>query len=509
MKKLKAHVSPEAKIQFEFEEGSERVKKEQELLEDNIFRQFQKNPLAALFHLGVVKTGDFDPSVNFWKEFASNYIEKIRLEPDLESKRHKVDTSVDSFYFTNTLAQLPFMQGAEYITPSILQNYWEELDLFFKNEIKKYKGSVESYFHKFAPDVHLIGRIFFHLVENKKSEEFPFAFLATYASGTGEKNSSQHRPLKYALVEYEDQQKKMLELLSTVHMAAKESPFIKKHLDSGEIFHPISWRSGEALLFLNDVEVYEKFGILCRIPNWWKKKAHRAGLSVSVGEKQPSRLGLEALVDFKVDITVGGYQLTQQEVEGLLLQTEGLAQIKGQWVPVDKENLKETLDTWKNAQKLMKKHQMSLSEALRFLMNPQNSSLSDLLGETVSVNTGEWLESLLVKMQNPEQIKPVAPPRDLRATLRPYQQQGLDWLTFMQKLGFGSCLADDMGLGKTIQVLALMLKLKKKKTSASLLVLPASLLGNWASEIRKFASNIKFLVAHQSEKKDIAKIKKI
>ncbi|HEX2533760.1 MAG TPA: DEAD/DEAH box helicase, partial [Chitinophagaceae bacterium] len=90
-------------------------------------------------------------------------------------------------------------------------------------------------------------------------------------------------------------------------------------------------------------------------------------------------------------------------------------------------------------------------------------------------------------------------PPGLKATLRHYQWQGLNWLALLDRLGFGGCLADDMGLGKTVQVLAFLLHLRAKGTGrASLLVVPASLLFNWAAEIGKFAPSLRYLQHHGS-----------
>ena len=88
-------------------------------------------------------------------------------------------------------------------------------------------------------------------------------------------------------------------------------------------------------------------------------------------------------------------------------------------------------------------------------------------------------------------------PKSFRATLRPYQSSGFTWLNYMDKLGFGACLADDMGLGKTVQVLAYLEKLRRtNKHAHALLVVPASLIGNWQKEAEKFAPALDFQILH-------------
>jgi non-specific serine/threonine protein kinase len=125
--------------------------------------------------------------------------------------------------------------------------------------------------------------------------------------------------------------------------------------------------------------------------------------------------------------------------------------------------------------------------------------------EWSQVTAGPWLARTLEALRSPDGISHVDPGTDLHGTLRPYQQVGLRWLHFLSSLGLGACLADDMGLGKTIQVLALLLVLKKQRDPShasgrrpSLLVAPASLLANWVSEISRFAPGLAALVAHPS-----------
>jgi SNF2 family DNA or RNA helicase len=109
------------------------------------------------------------------------------------------------------------------------------------------------------------------------------------------------------------------------------------------------------------------------------------------------------------------------------------------------------------------------------------------------------LDSVLKGLRSPDTRQETTPP-DLNAELRPYQRTGYAWLRFVVRLGLGACLADDMGLGKTVQVLSLLLDLKRdNRKNASLLVVPASLIANWKSEMAKFAPSLSFAVAHPSE----------
>ena len=89
-------------------------------------------------------------------------------------------------------------------------------------------------------------------------------------------------------------------------------------------------------------------------------------------------------------------------------------------------------------------------------------------------------------------LKEVPVPQELNATLRDYQRQGLNWLSFLDEHNFGACLADDMGLGKTIQIIAFILSQRRKRpNTTNLIVVPTSLLFNWQDEIAKFAPSMR------------------
>lgn len=458
----------------------------------------------ALLSLGTVnKTDVLSASLEFLRMVASVYVKCLARNPDVEVLREKAVAVPEDEEQEALLAGAPYINGAEYLDRNWLACIWDKLNQAFSEEIKKYKGSVTEYFVGKNPDLHFAGKVYFHLVESNK-EEYPFAFLATYAAEPSTTGKAKHLPLKNALVEYGKNSKKLLELLSTVNKAAQQSPFVSELVETGELFHPIGLAPEEAYTFLKEVPVFEGAGILCRIPNWWRKKAESLKMSVNIGTKAPSFIGLDALVDFNVQLSLGGETITLDELKRLITESEGLAFIKGKWVEVDHDRLQETLAAYEQAHKLAEKGDITIMEAMRMRLSAAKSlNLKENTCE-IEISNGEWLATVLSQLKRPEIIKPVACGDDFKAVLREYQQKGLGWLYTMKTLGLGACLADDMGLGKTIQVIALLNSIRTTKEEKVLLIVPASLIGNWTAEITRFAPKLKYQVIHPQENKKTA-----
>ena len=305
------------------------------------------------------------------------------------------------------------MRGGEYLDEEYLLNQWNNLQNYFSNELKCFKGSVQEYLLGLNPEVHLVGKVFFHLVENKEDSEFPFAFMATYLANVNEGRNSAHRPLKYALNEYENNQEKMLFLLSTIRRASEKLSLIKGLLNTGGIFEPLRWPPTEAQRFLEEVPLYSKAGVLCRIPNWWKSASQGVKLNLSVGEKRPSLLGTDTLVDFDIGLSFGGEELSEREARKLLDESNGLAFLKGKWVNVDSENLSKALEKWTDVKKIMREHQISFNDAMKVLSGRGN----DILGIDLSdfeITQGKWLKGLTEKLKDPVIIKNTAISKNLR-----------------------------------------------------------------------------------------------
>ncbi|HXO30990.1 MAG TPA: DEAD/DEAH box helicase, partial [Candidatus Acidoferrales bacterium] len=273
----------------------------------------------------------------------------------------------------------------------------------------------------------------------------------------------------------------------------------------GEIFHPLRWRPSEAMQLLRDVPQLESAGVVVRMPATWQaNRPPRPQVTAKVGGKLLSGVGQDALLDFRMDVTLDGETLTPAEVRELLAKSDGLALVRGRWVEVDRERLSRMMEYFGEAERVAAESGLSLRDALRMIAGADVDADDDSAASAAEwgkVVAGPWLAETLKGLRSPEGLAGIDPGSALNGTLRPYQQVGVRWLYLLAKLGLGACLADDMGLGKTIQILSLLLVLRNQnrdQRQPSLLVAPASLLANWASELERFAPSLNALIAHPS-----------
>lgn len=461
----------------------------------NLAENFAKAPYETLYELAFQKCPDcFDTAGLFLHQLAERFGEELTHISGLELSRENTELAPCEESIEILLNSVPFVLGAEYVTRTWIKRQYRKLLEIFKKQISVYNGKVSLYLAEKSQKLHIPERIFFHLVESRE-EECPFAFLATYAT-KGENGRVRHVPLQYALTEYRDNRAKLLELLSCLNRAAEESKLISELMESGELFHPLRLTSDEAYEFLQSVPAFEQCGISCRIPNWWKKRQSTVTLSVKMGEEKPSLLGLNTVLHMAPDLSVGGVPLTKAEIQNLLFQTEGLSFIKGKWIEVNHERLKVLL-------KQMKQYSgnVTLLDALR--SDIVTSTKDD--EEAPVITNGKWLRGLLNSLRNPKKLKKISVPKSFNGELRLYQEVGYRWLMQMNQLGFGACFADDMGLGKTVQILAFLetLHLQNPKGKV-LLIVPASLLGNWQKEAARFTPELTVEILHGAHAKTLA-----
>ena len=354
-----------------------------------------------------------------------------------------------------------------------------------------------------------MGRVCFHLAENRNDEERPFAFLATYASGFGAGGRLKHQPLRNALQQYAGANNRtaLINLLAPVEQAAKACAWVRELADAGDLYRPLAWPPAHAYRFLQNVPELERSGLTVRVPNWWRKRS-RPQVAVTIGTQAPPRVGADAVLDFRLEVALGDRTLSAEELEALRSAPDNLVLLRNQWVEVDRERLDQAIAHWETLQRQADGDQISFVEGMRLLAGASTDLRQEDQTEAdrpwVQVTAGAALRKLLAGLRRPATLaqRDLAATKALRGTLRPYQREGLAWLHFVTGLGLGACLADDMGLGKTIQVLALLLCRRgaaERAPEPALLVVPASLLGNWRAEAARFAPSLRLCFLHPAE----------
>lgn len=485
------------------------------LVAQRIEAGFAAGDSAGLLHLATVELQTPLPaSLAYARDFARTYLTRLCHTPGLSGGMIEPLAAPSPEELAFTALQAPPMKGLEYLNVAVLEGWWTALDEHVRRAIADCPAGAAEYLREKNPLWRLIGRVTFHLAENKRDDIHPFAFMATYAHRLSEQGRVQHLPLRRALEEYAGAKNRsaLVSLLTPIHQAAERLEWVKSLVEGGGVYQPLAWTPREAHRFLQAIPALEEAGLIVRVPDWWKAKSPpRPQVSVKIGDRAGSKLGVDALLDFNVGVTLAGEGLSESELRDILASAGGLVRLRGQWVEVDREKLAAALEQWKRVESASREG-ISFYEGMRLLSGANvpdggTDTVAEPVRQWTGIVAGEHLERALAQMRDPQAAE--APPPGLRAQLRPYQHAGVGWLRFMSQLGLGACLADDMGLGKTIQVLSLLLHLRGECSTASanaqhttppsLLVVPASLIANWKAEIGRFAPALSFVVAHPSE----------
>lgn len=220
----------------------------------------------------------------------------------------------------------------------------------------------------------------------------------------------------------------------------------------------------------------------------------RASINAKVKEKRlneieeffslrnDSSVSLDEIMDFSIEVALGNEKISAEEFRELAKNTNGLIEYKGKFILIDKEETEKLLTRLKKPNFVMNKMEL-LHHALSGKIDEYDFDYDAAFARIVS---------------NFTKVEDVTLPKELKGTLRPYQEIGYRWLYTNVVKGFGCCIADDMGLGKTVQVISLILKLKeeKKLKKPALVVCPTTLLGNWERELENFAPTLDAFIYH-------------
>jgi len=240
--------------------------------------------------------------------------------------------------------------------------------------------------------------------------------------------------------------------------------------------------------------ILEETGMGVIVPNWWTKR--RRGLAARIRLRpedaqrngHSSTLGLDTLVRYDWQLSLGGKGINPEEFARLAALKAPLVRVRGEWVELVPEDVRKAQEFWEQNNG----DTISLSKALSLA-----AGTSDLEGDMPieSVETEGWLNSLFEK---DGAITEQPQPATFVGELRPYQRRGVSWMQFLVERGLGPCLADDMGLGKTVELTSMLLNKKEAGTLTGpvLLICPMSVVGNWEHELRRFAPSLTVLIHH-------------
>jgi SNF2 family DNA or RNA helicase len=236
------------------------------------------------------------------------------------------------------------------------------------------------------------------------------------------------------------------------------------------------------------------FGVL--LPQWAGKA--KLGMKLTTRGQEESQeqsgaavssgFGLESLIDFRWDLAIGDETVSEEELAELARLKAPLVRLRGQWVELDEEQLEAALDFMRHG----RTGTMTAAQAVSAVIHAGSDTLP-----LTEVDADGALGDLL-SGQADRRIEPTATPEGFNGTLRTYQERGVAWLAFLDRLGLGALLADDMGLGKGPQTLALLVHERAGggQPAPTLAVLPMSLVGNWQREAAKFAPKLRVYVHH-------------
>ena len=276
-------------------------------------------------------------------------------------------------------------------------------------------------------------------------------------------------------------------------------------VDTGEIYHPLRWGPQQALQFLKDVPALEGTGVVVRVPASWRmNRPTRPQVKATVGGRPPAQLGIDALLDFRVEVTLEGETLTKAEIKHLLAQSDGLAFFRGKWIEVDRERLSRTLDQFQAIESKPPPRGFRLARPCDCWRGPRFPA-SRPRSPPPSIGARRWRvhgwrrrwPNCVGPTDRGASI-PVNPSRHAAAISAGRRAMACTCLP-------GSALAPasltTWGSARRFRCLSLLLVLKDRAAGVgkpSLLVAPASLLANWTAEIGRFAPSLKTKVVHPS-----------
>ncbi len=296
-------------------------------------------------------------------------------------------------------------------------------------------------------------------------------------------------------LDIEQQQTQIVELLSIENL--QSDIFIHATLDDLEV----------RTFLREDLARLQALGFDVVLPAWLKDlKQSKMRVRVSTGNISTKKVaGLDDILTFKWQFSMNGESISAEQFKKLVDEKREFIRIGTEWFRVDANWMQEMRALMQQAEdESWTVRELLFRELPEDLSPLEEEDADDALRDDpiFAFELQQSLKSYMEQLQEKKGLPAVPVPLSLNASLRPYQQEGFEWLVFMREQGFGACLADDMGLGKTVQLISYLLHIYDTTDAKepSIIICPTSVLGNWQKELDRFAPSLTVHTHYQANR---------
>lgn len=256
-----------------------------------------------------------------------------------------------------------------------------------------------------------------------------------------------------------------------------------------------------------DLARLQALGFDVVLPAWLKDlKQSKMRVRVSTGNLSTKKVaGLDDILTFKWQFSMNGESISAEQFKKLVDEKREFIRIGTEWFRVDANWMQEMRALMQQAEdESWTVRELLFRELPEDLSPLEEEDADDALRDDpiFAFELQQSLKSYMEQLQEKKGLPAVPVPLSLNASLRPYQQEGFEWLVFMREQGFGACLADDMGLGKTVQLISYLLHIYDTTDAKepSIIICPTSVLGNWQKELDRFAPSLTVHTHYQANR---------
>lgn len=287
------------------------------------------------------------------------------------------------------------------------------------------------------------------------------------------------KPYASAILE---QQSEMISFLQSVQ-PENENTFLHMPMSDPEV----------RMFIQHDLPLFQSFGFAVLLPSWLKTVTEsKMKIRTDAGvQSYRSAAGLDEVLSFNWSFSLAGNEIDRETFQKMVDENREFIRTGDEWFHIDPtwlKRIKELMEQADNGEWTVK--DLLFQELPEEIIPSEDEEMEDdpLLAFTMQQSLRQYVDQIMDKKGLPH----VQIPDQLQTELRPYQQEGFNWLMFMREQHFGACLADDMGLGKTVQLISYLLKVHAEPDATpSLIICPTSVLGNWQKELERFAPSLK------------------